>query len=119
MEGVLFTSRQEAVLPMSSGPCTVLTGRRHVPRQGSDSLQPGTHRREASQVVAALRTEARVHIEDDVCDRRAIPNEKFVVAQMSFHHPQGPVTLLQELLQLGSSLGRHFDAPHAPEAGPG
>jgi hypothetical protein len=38
-----------AVLPMSSGYCALLTGRRHVPRQGGDPLQPGTHRREVLQ----------------------------------------------------------------------
>src|SRR5918993_2719052 len=88
-------AREEAVLPRSSGPCTILTGRRHVARQGSDPLQPGSHRREGSEVVATLRTDARVHIEGDVSDRGAIPNEKFVVAQMLLHHPEGPETLLK------------------------
>src|SRR5918994_5272929 len=104
---------------MSSGPCTVLTGRRHVARQGSDPLQPGTHRREVSQVVAALRADAWVHIEGDVSDRGVIPDEKFVVVQIPLHHPEGPVALLEELLQLYTSLGRHLDAPHSPQAGPG
>src|SRR5829696_4112366 len=72
--------RQEALLPMSSSPCTILTGRQHVARQGGDPLQPSTHRREALQVVAALRTETRVHIEGHVRDRGAIPNEIFAVA---------------------------------------
>src|SRR5215212_4711017 len=96
-----------------------LLGRWHVARQGSDPLQPGTHRREALQVVATLRTEARVHIEGDVRNRGTIPNKKFVVAQMALHHPQGHVALLEELLQLGPSLGSHPKAPHAPQAGPG
>src|SRR5215210_3348103 len=119
MEGILsatFLPLASSVLSMSSGPSTVLAGRWHVPRQGSDPLQPGTHRREALQVVAALRTQARVHIEGDVCDRGTIPDEKLASAQMPLHHPEGPVALLQELLQLGPSLGRHLDAPHAPQA---
>src|SRR5919112_1564354 len=97
----------------------VLTGRGHVARKGSDPLQPGTHRREALQVVTTLRTEARIHIEGDVSDRGVIPNEILVLAQMPLHYPEGPVTLLEELLKLGPSLGRHLDAPHTPQAGPG
>src|SRR5215213_4051297 len=94
-------------------------GGRHVIRQGSYPLQPGMHRRVASEVVPALRAEARVHIQGDVSDRGAIPNEEFVVAQMPLHNPDGPVSLLQELLQHGPSLGRHLHAPHAPQARPG
>src|SRR5215210_3281304 len=122
MEGVLFATflpLASSVLSMSGSLSIALSGRRHVARQGSDPLQPGTHRREGSEVVAALRADARVHIEGDVSDRGTIPNEKLVVAQMPLHHPEGPVTLLEELLQLGPSLGRHLDVPHAPEAGPG
>ena len=66
---------------------------------GGDPLQPGTHRREAFEIVAALRAEARVHIQGHVCDRGAVPNEKFALAQVSLHHPERPVTLLEELLQ--------------------
>src|SRR5688500_13531365 len=64
-----------SVLSMSGSLCIALSGRRHVARQGSDPLQPGTHRREGSQVVAALRAEARVHIEGDVCDRGVLTDE--------------------------------------------
>src|SRR5215204_3680452 len=119
MESALSASRQEAVLSMSSGPCIALSGGRHVVRQGGDPLQPGTHRREASEVVAALRTEARVSTEGDVSDRGVIPNDKFVIVKMPLHHPEGSVSLLEELLQLGPSLGRHLDAPHPPETRPG
>src|SRR5215204_4521371 len=122
MEGVLsatFLPLASSMLSMSGGLCIALSGRRHVARQGSDPLQPGTHRREALKVIAALRTEARVHIEGDICDRRTLPNEILVVAYMPLHYPQGPVTLLEELLQLGPSLGRHLHAPHAPQAWPG
>jgi len=90
---------------------TILTGRGHVARKGSDPLQPGTHRREALQVVAALRTEARVHIQGDVSDRGTLPNEILVLAQMPLHNPEGPVSLLEELLQLDPSLGR-LSTPH-------
>src|SRR3712207_5366702 len=122
MEGVLSAPSRplaSSVLSMSSSLCITLMGGRHVARQGSDPLQPGAHRREAFEVVAALRTDSRVHVEGDVSDRGAIPNEEFAVAQMPLHHTEGPVALLEELLQLGPSLGRHLDAPHAPEAGPG
>jgi hypothetical protein len=54
-----------------------------------------------------------------VVDRRVLPYEKLPTAQMPLHHPEGPVTLLEELLQLGPSSVRHLDAPHAPQAGPG
>ena len=60
--------------------CIALTGGRHVARQGSDPLQPGAHCREAFEVVTALRTDARVHIEGDVSDRGTIPNSKFALA---------------------------------------
>ncbi len=82
---------------MSSGPCTVLAGRWHVAWQGSDPLQPGTHCREVLQIVAALRTEAQVRVDGDVCDRGTIPNEKFVLVQIPLHHPECSVTLLEEL----------------------
>src|SRR5215210_9268636 len=104
---------------MSSGPCMVLTGRRHVSWQGGDTLQPGQYCREALQIVAALRTQARVRVEGDVCDRGALPYEILATAQMPLHHPEGPVTLLEESLQLSLSLGRNLDAPHAPQARPG
>src|SRR5215217_1045086 len=51
-----------SVLSRSGSPYVILTGRGHVARQGSYPLQPGAQRREALEVVAALRTEARVHI---------------------------------------------------------
>ena len=57
-----FLPLASSVLSMSIGPCTPLTGRRHIPRQRGDPLQPGTHRREAFKVIAALRTETRVHM---------------------------------------------------------
>src|ERR671910_1197158 len=122
MEGVLsatFLPLASSMLSMSGGLCIALSGRRHVARQGSDPLQPGTQRGEASQIVTTLRTEARIHIEGDVSDRGVIPNEILVLAPMPLHHPEGPVTLLEELLQLDLSLGRHLDAPHSPQAGPG
>src|ERR671910_109067 len=122
MEGVLsatFLPLASSMLSMSGGLCIALSGRRHVARQGSDPLQPGTQRREASQVVTTLRTEARIHIEGDVSNRGTLPNEILMLAQMPLHYPQGPVALLEELLQLDISLSRPLDAPHAPQAGPG
>src|ERR687890_2191695 len=121
MEGVLsatFLPLASSMLSMSNSPCIALSGRRHVARQGSDPLQPGTQRREASQIVTTLRTEARIHIEGDVSDRGVIPNEILVLAQIPLHHPEGSVALLEELLQLYTSLGRHLDAPHSPQAVP-
>src|SRR3712207_6376742 len=121
MEGVpsaLYRPLASSALSMSSIPCIALMGRRHVSRQGSDPLQPGTHRREAFEIVAALRAEARVHVDGDVGDRGAIPDEKFALAQMPLHYPKGPVTLLEELLQLGPSLVGHLHTPHPPDAWP-
>jgi hypothetical protein len=64
MEGLLSvpSTALVSVLSTSGGARVVLTGRWHVSWQGNDLLQPGTHRREVSQVVAALRTQARVHV---------------------------------------------------------
>src|SRR5215210_3054090 len=93
MEGIrsaTFLPLASSVLSMSGSLSIVLSGRRHVARQGSDPLQPGTHRWEGSEVVAALRADVRVYIEGDVSDRGTIPNEKLVVAQMPLHHPEGP-----------------------------
>src|SRR5829696_743354 len=101
---------------------TLLTGRpqRHVSGQGGDPLQPNAHRRVGSEVEAALEGDGRVNVEGDVGYCGAISDEELAaVAEVPLHHGQGPVPLLEELLQLGLPLRRDLDLPHAPEAGTG
>ena len=85
-------------------------GRRSAPARPAPPGRP--------QVVAALRTEARVHIEGDVSDRRLVPQRRIRGRPDAAHHPEGSVALLEELLQIGP-LGRHLHTPHAPQARPG
>src|SRR5919112_4316576 len=89
----------------------VLTGRRHVPRQGGDPLQPGTHRREALQVVTTLRTEARVHIEGDVRNRGAIPSEKIRARQDAAPSPREPCSPARRVAQARSFFGSSSRRP--------
>jgi hypothetical protein len=87
----LSASRQEGVLPMSSGPyiapnqaaAHTPAGRRSAPAR--PALQ-GT-----LQVVATLRVQVRVHIEGDLCDRGVLSDEKLTTAQMPLANPEGPV----------------------------
>src|SRR5919199_2527593 len=93
-----------------------LTRRRHIRRQGLYPPQPGAHSGEVLDIVAALVAHAGVYVEGNIGHRGASLDEELAVVEMPLHHPQGPVALLQESLQIDPSLRRHLDIPHAPEA---